>query len=177
MPRLAQGEDDPLFLSGIDLGEDGRALGDDGERVVRQPIERVAREQRRGGRGSASGVAPRRSCTITPSAAISRAPRASVTATIAGSISGAMPTASATATAKSSDSSAGLSATTCSANTSSTSTPTTRVSSSPKRRNPRSKSVSGARSTRRCAIAPSSVRAPVATTRAVAVPLRTLVPR
>jgi hypothetical protein len=51
-----------------------------------------------------------------------------------------------------------------------------RISRKPYWRIPRSNSVSGGRSRRRAAIAPNAVSAPVRTTRARAVPLRTDVP-
>ena len=57
-----------------------------------------------------------------------------------------------------------------------TSTKTVRVMSSPKCRRPRSNSVSGARAASRAAMSPNWVARPVATTRAVAVPLTTDVP-
>ena len=113
--------------------------------------------------------------TRTPRRAIIWAPRARLTLRIAGNSSGLSPTAS--ATAKSSVSTGGRPRNMCAAKTRSTMINIALVSRYPKRRIPRSNSVSGGRSVSRCAMAPNSVAGPVATTRHRAMPLRTLVPR
>ena len=103
------------------------------------------------------------------------APRATVTLTMAGSSSGESPTASATANI--SDSTIARPSHWFTSTTNSTITIITRSSSSPKRRTPRAKSVSGSRCARRAATAPNAVSGPVAATSTVAVPLRTEEPR
>ncbi len=113
--------------------------------------------------------------TSTPCRAIIWAPLARLTLRIAGSSSGLSPTAS--ATEKSSVSTGGRPRNTCATKTRSTMISMALVNRYPKRRMPRSNSVSGGRSVSRCAMAPNSVDEPVLTTRQRAVPLRTFVPR
>jgi hypothetical protein len=113
--------------------------------------------------------------TMTFRRAIRTAPLASVTETIMGSSSGVRPTASATEKRKDSSRSRRSSALTRKAK--STRNITTWRMRKPKRRVPRSNSVSGGRPTRAAATRPNSVDRPVHTTRAVPKPLTTEVPR
>ena len=112
---------------------------------------------------------------MAPRAAILRAPADSVTLTMAGSISGDRPTAS--ATANSIDSIHGRPSHWLTISTNSTITTITRSSSTPNCCTPRANSVSGAAARRRSATAPNAVRSPVCTTRTLALPLRTEVPK
>ncbi len=113
--------------------------------------------------------------TITFLRAMRTAPRESVTDTTMGSSSGVSPTASATENRNDSRMSRCRSALT--RKTRSTRKTTTCKIRNPKRRVPRSNSVSGARSPSPAATRPSSVAGPVTSTTAVPSPLTTDVPR
>jgi len=118
-------------------------------------------------------IASIRRHSMPPSASVCAA-RARLTPRIAGNSSGLSPTAS--ASANSNVSTGGRPSTTLIANTSTTITSMLTRRSMPKRRSPCSNSVSARRPSSWCAMRPYAVVVPVATTRAVAVPLRTFVP-